>query len=157
MLTSLSVFVCQPKECWYRNINIRQYTSGQGIIIKKKKEHFKMKKWWFSKKTTTLSGFAFHNVAPKICLLCEIPTWFDTNYHTFLLDIFSSYSFQDSFLLGFPLVDAPPRCLILFSTFWGPSSLILKMDMSQGSVHIPPFFCIYIYFPDILILYDSFS
>ena len=43
-------------------------------------------------------------------------------------------------LLGFPLVNAPPHYLMLFSTFWGPSPLILKMDVSQGSVHIPVFF-----------------
>ena len=30
------------------------------------------------------------------------------------------------------------------------------MDVSQGSVHIPLFFCIYIYFPDVLILYNNF-
>ena len=59
-------------------------------------------------------------------------------------------------LLGFPLVNVPPHYLILFSTFWGPSPLILKMDVSQGSVHIPLFFCIYIYFPDVLILYNNF-
>lgn len=34
--------------------------------------------------------------------------------------------------------------------------MLLNVDMSQGSVHVPLFFCIYIYFPDVLILHNSF-
>lgn len=48
---------------------------------------------------------------------------FGTNYHTFLLDIFSSHGFQDRHCHGFPLIFNTSHWLILFSTLL-PTSLL---------------------------------